>query len=228
MKKIISDDLVLILKEYAEYVEKQGGKYVYIDKLGPLLEDLIDAVKIHFTKEYLTFGLEKAMVLSGAEQIIGKSIRDAMKANIFYKDIYRNTKKTIELFAEMNGQSKVLSQCLLEGEEVVWKRMLNIRKGKNYDWLGETRGRNTRYIERNKNMNFKILGEENQPAVFLYLSRRSDGDIDVKASGVGVGIGIPADILRITKKGKVEFPKNIPDEYGFCTDSSGRIEIHNR
>ena len=72
-------------------------------------------------------------------------------------------------------------------------------------------------------MNFKILREENQPEVFLYLSRRSDGDIDVKASRVG--ILIPADILRITKKGKVEFPKNIPDEYGFCTDNNGRIEI---
>ena len=71
-------------------------------------------------------------------------------------------------------------------------------------------------------MNFKILGE-NQPKIFLYLSRRPDGDIDVKASAAG--IGIPVDILRITKKGKVEFPGNIPDEYGFCTDDNGRIEI---
>ena len=119
MKKMISDDLVMTIKDYVLYIEKQEGNGSFADKLAGPIEDLIIFVKVFYPKEYLTFGMPIAMKLTGAEQIINKSLKEDMKKGIFYKEIYQNVRAKVKIFAELHGQTEVIEESLrLEAKEI--------------------------------------------------------------------------------------------------------------
>lgn len=112
MKKQISDNLVGTIKKFGDYIEKQGGKRVFLDKLAEPIQDQIAFVKLHHTKVYLSLGCDKAMHLSGAEQIIDRGLQDGMSRKKFYKDIYQDVKGKVKLFAELHGQSEIILKRL--------------------------------------------------------------------------------------------------------------------
>lgn len=114
MKKKISDGLVDVIKRFGDYVEKQGGdRAVELNKLAQPIETLIDIVMIYHTKKYLVFGCETAMIMSGAEQIVDRGLKDGMSRKRFYKDIYQDVKSRVELFVELHGKSEVISKQLV-------------------------------------------------------------------------------------------------------------------
>ena len=50
------------------------------------------------------------MTIGSAEQVIGKSLKDGMANQVFYKEIYKGTKQKVKLFAELHGQSEILDK----------------------------------------------------------------------------------------------------------------------
>jgi len=117
MKKQISDSLVDLLCEFMNYVERQEGDRIYVEKLEPLISSLLTITKDKWGEYVAQLGMEKVMIISGAEQIISKSLKEDMEKGLFYKDIYKNVKKKVALFAEMHGKSEVISKALKCGIE---------------------------------------------------------------------------------------------------------------
>ena len=109
------------IQEFIAYAKNQGGTAQGCDFYYRNFTNMVNGLlfvcegKFKNIRDILT--PEQLMIVGAAEQIIGKSLRDAMKANIFYKDIYRDIKRKIKIFAELHGQSEVLNQCLLIEEE---------------------------------------------------------------------------------------------------------------
>jgi len=55
---------------------------------------------------------QQLMTVSSAEQIIDRGLRDGMSRKKYYKDIYKDVRAKVELFADLHGQSEVISKQL--------------------------------------------------------------------------------------------------------------------
>ena len=103
------------IKEFIEYAEKQGSKNAnyYYTNITRMMNNTLFIVtgKFKSLRNFLT--PRQLMVISAAEGIIDKTLRDNMNRNIYYKDIYKLVKKNIMLFAELHGQSEVILEGLL-------------------------------------------------------------------------------------------------------------------
>ena len=56
---------------------------------------------------------KQLMTVSSAEQIIDKALKDGMRKKMFYKEIYKLIKHRVQLFADLHGQSEIISKQLL-------------------------------------------------------------------------------------------------------------------
>ena len=56
--------------------------------------------------------VQQLMTCSSAEQIIDRGLIDGMNRKKYYKDIYQDIKTKVALFAELHGQSEVISKQL--------------------------------------------------------------------------------------------------------------------
>lgn len=105
------------IQEFIIYAKEQGGTPEgcdnYYTNFTQMMNILLFICESKFTSLRDVLTPEQLITIGAAEKIIGKSLRDDMKANVFYKDIYKNAKKKVEIFAELNGQSEVLSKQLL-------------------------------------------------------------------------------------------------------------------
>lgn len=105
------------IQEFIIYAKEQGGTPDGCDKYYSNFTRMMNTLlficegKFKSLRDVLT--PEQLVTVSAAEHIIGKSLRADMKNNIFYKDIYSSAKKKLELFAELHGQSEVLSKQML-------------------------------------------------------------------------------------------------------------------
>lgn len=104
------------IQEFIIYAKEQGGTPEGCDEYYSNFTRMVNMLlficesKFKSLRDVLT--PEQLVTIGAAERIIGKSLRDDMKANVFYKDIYKNAKKKVEIFAELNGQTEVLSKQL--------------------------------------------------------------------------------------------------------------------
>lgn len=105
------------IQEFIIYAKEQGGTPEgcdnYYTNFTQMMNILLFICESKFTSLRDVLTPEQLITIGAAEKIIGKSLRDDMKANVFYKEIYKNAKKKVEIFAELNGQSEVLSKQLL-------------------------------------------------------------------------------------------------------------------
>jgi len=104
------------IQKFIQYAKAQGGSekgcnmyYANITKMMNALLFICEG-KFKNLRDILT--PEQLMTVGSAEQVIGKSLRDDMAKKVFYKDIYQNVKAKVELFAELHGQSEVISKQL--------------------------------------------------------------------------------------------------------------------
>lgn len=106
------------IQEFIAYAKKQGGTPGGCDKYYSNFTRMTNALlficegKFQNLRNVLT--PKQLMIVGSAELVISKSLRDDMKNNVFYKEIYKNTKKKVELFAELHGQSEVLNKQMVE------------------------------------------------------------------------------------------------------------------
>ncbi len=105
------------IQEFIVYAKEQGGTPDGCDKYYSNFTQMMNTLlficegKFKSLRDVLT--PEQLFTVGSAEQIIGKSLREDMKNNVFYKEIYKNAKKRVELFAELHGKSEVLSKQML-------------------------------------------------------------------------------------------------------------------
>ena len=106
-----------VIQEFIVYSKEQGGTPEGCDKYYSNITKMTNTLlficegKFKNMRDVLT--PEQLMIVGAAEQIIGKSLREDMQANVFYKTIYKNVKAKVQIFAELNGQSEVLDRQLL-------------------------------------------------------------------------------------------------------------------
>jgi len=55
---------------------------------------------------------EQLMVVGTVERIIDKTLKDEMKKEIYFKEIYKSVKEKVITFAEMHGQMEVRELAL--------------------------------------------------------------------------------------------------------------------
>jgi len=102
------------IKDFIKYAECQGSKNgkMYYSNLTRMMNGLLFIVDGKFTNLRNVMTPQQLMTVSSAEQIIEKALKDGMKNNMFYKDIYKLAKKNVGIFAELHGKSSVLESIL--------------------------------------------------------------------------------------------------------------------
>lgn len=113
IKRLEATDRV---KEFVEYANNQGSKnanyyYVNITKMMNVALFIVTG-KFKNLRDLMT--PQQLMVIGAAEGIIDKTLRDNMRKNTYYKDIYKLLKERLLLFAELHGQSEIMLKQLEE------------------------------------------------------------------------------------------------------------------
>lgn len=102
------------IQKFIQYAKEQGGSEkgcdMYYANITKMMNGLLFICEGKFKNLRDILTPEQLMTVGSAEQVIGKSLRDDMDNNVFYKDIYQNIKKKVELFAELHGKSEVISK----------------------------------------------------------------------------------------------------------------------
>lgn len=110
------------MQEFVAYAEKQGSTspemyYMLITKMA---NGLLFIAQGKFKNLRDVLSAQQLMTISSAEQIIFKGLHEGMKAGKYYKDIYQDVKRRTLAFAELHGQSEVISKQLTNDEEQQW------------------------------------------------------------------------------------------------------------
>lgn len=105
-----------MIQKFITYAKKQGGTIegcnMYYSNFTKMMNVLLFICESKFKNLRDVLTTKQLFAVGAAEQIIKKSLGDDMMANVFYKEIYKNAKKKVELFAELHGQSEVLNKQL--------------------------------------------------------------------------------------------------------------------
>jgi len=113
------------IQEFISYAKNQGGTPegcdMYYANITKMVNALLFICEDEFKNLRNILTPEQLMIIGSAEQMIGKSIREDMKANVFYKDIYKNIKKKVKIFAELHGKSEVISPKITESKQLELK-----------------------------------------------------------------------------------------------------------
>jgi len=112
--KVVRLEATDAIKSFTEYATTQGSENagMYFVNITRMMNSLLFIVEGTFKNLRELMTIKQLMTVSSAEQIIDKALKDGMRKNIYYKDIYRIVKKRVQLFAEMHGQSGIISKQL--------------------------------------------------------------------------------------------------------------------
>lgn len=103
------------MKEFVEYATKQGSQnadkyYVAITKMMNTMLFIVEG-KFKNLRELMTS--RQLAITTAAEFVIDKALRDGMKNNIFYKDVYKLVRERVQIYADLHGRSEIMSKQLL-------------------------------------------------------------------------------------------------------------------
>jgi phage regulator Rha-like protein len=112
--KIVRRQTTDVMKRFVEYATKQGSNNSdrYYSNITRMLNGLLFIVNGKFKNLRNVMSVQQLMTVSSAEQIIDKGLLDGMNKKKYYKDIYQDIKKRVMIFAELHGQSEVISKQL--------------------------------------------------------------------------------------------------------------------
>ena len=107
------------MQAFVEYAENQGSQNAvrYYTNITRMMNGMLFIVEGKYKNLREVMSIPQLMTTASAEQIINKGLHDGMKAKRYYKDIYKDVRKNVELFAELHGQSEVISTQLSLGED---------------------------------------------------------------------------------------------------------------
>ena len=112
--KIVRRQTTDVMKEFVIYAESQGSKNAnrYYSNITRMLNGLMFIVQGKFKNVRELMTTQQLMTVSSAEQIIDRGLKDGMSRKKYYRDIYKDVRAKVELFAELHGQSEVISKQL--------------------------------------------------------------------------------------------------------------------
>ena len=113
--KIVRKQTTDVMKQFIEYAEAQGSKsaWRYYNNISRMLNGLLFIVEGKFKNLREVMTVQQLMTVSSAEQIIDRGLKDGMSRKKFYKEIYKDVRGKVEMFAELHGKSEVISRQLL-------------------------------------------------------------------------------------------------------------------
>ena len=100
------------IKEFKLYAIEQGSDNAdwYYITLTKMLNELLFIVDGRFKNLRDAMSPIQLMITAGGDLVIKKALVDGMKKQLFYKEIYKLAKERVEIFAELYGQSEILSK----------------------------------------------------------------------------------------------------------------------
>lgn len=112
--KIVRKQTTDVMKRFVEYAESQGSKNAnrYYSNITRMLNGLLFIVEGKFKNVREVLTTQQLMTCSSAEQIIDRGLKDGMSRKRYYKEIYKDVRSRVELFAELHGKSEVISKQL--------------------------------------------------------------------------------------------------------------------
>ena len=113
--KIVRKQTTDVMQRFIEYATSQGSTNSerYYSNITRMLNGLLFIVEGKFKNVREMMTTQQLMTTSSAEQIIDRGLKDGMSRKIYYKDIYKEVKFKVELFAELHGKSEIISKQLL-------------------------------------------------------------------------------------------------------------------
>ena len=116
--KLVRRETTDVIKEFIEYAKSQGSKNAdqYYMVISKMLNSLLFIVEGRYKNVRDMLTVRQLMTISSAEQIVERALSLGMKKNKYYKEIYKDARKKVELFAEMHGKSEVVKDLPLEIE----------------------------------------------------------------------------------------------------------------
>ena len=102
------------MKEFVEYAENQGSKHpsYYYQNITKMVNSMLFIVDSRYTSLRSVLTASQLMTVASAEGIVSKALHDGMKRNTYYRDIYKQVKKNVMLFAELHGKTSVIDERL--------------------------------------------------------------------------------------------------------------------
>jgi len=115
--KLVRRQTTDIMQQFIEYAETQGSKNAgrYYSNITRMLNGLLFIVEGKFKNLRNMMTVPQLMTCSSAEQIIDRGLQDGMSRKKYYKDIYKDVKAKVEIFAGLHGKSEVISEQLKIG-----------------------------------------------------------------------------------------------------------------
>ncbi len=112
--KIVRRQTTDVMKQFIEYAELQGSTNAgrYYSNITKMLNGLLFIVEGTFKNLRNVMTVQQLMTCSAAEKIIDRGLLDGMNRKKYYKEIYRDVRAKVELFAQLHGKSEVINQQL--------------------------------------------------------------------------------------------------------------------
>jgi len=112
--KIVRKQTTDVMKSFVEYAEAQGSgnAEMYYSNITRMLNGLMFIVEGKFKNLRNMMTVQQLMTCSSAEQIIDRGLQDGMSRKRYYKEIYKDVRSKVELFADLHGKSEVISKQL--------------------------------------------------------------------------------------------------------------------
>lgn len=110
VRKQTTDEMQLFI----EYAKSQGSGNAerYYGNFTKMMNSLLFIAEGKYKNLREVMSIQQLMTVSSADQIINKGLNLGMKNGKFYKDIYKDIKANVILFADIHGQSEVIATQL--------------------------------------------------------------------------------------------------------------------
>ncbi len=104
------------MKEFVEYAKDQGSKNAdrYYSNITRMLNSLLFIVNGKYKNLREVMTVRQLMTISSAENIVDNALKMGISRKKYYKDVYKDVKSKVAIFAELHGQSEVIKQLELE------------------------------------------------------------------------------------------------------------------
>lgn len=114
--KAIRKETTEQIQKFVAYAKEQGGSEkgceMYYSNITKMVNGLLFIVEGKFKNLRNIMSGRQLMVVGAAEGIVDKGLKEGMEKGVFYKEIYKDVKSKVMIFAELHGQSHVIEQQL--------------------------------------------------------------------------------------------------------------------
>ena len=107
------------MKAFIQYAKDQGSTHAdkYYMAITTMANKALFIVQGKFTNLRNVMTARQLMVTGAADGIIDRALLDGMRQKMFYKDIYKQVRDNVQVFAGLHGQSAIIDDIPKELEQ---------------------------------------------------------------------------------------------------------------